>query len=68
MSRIEKIETAIEPRFQQHFVEAMAIPHKTADHSNLRKALALPPPKDSAGQTETRGRRGRAPRPVTPPV
>jgi uncharacterized 2Fe-2S/4Fe-4S cluster protein (DUF4445 family) len=24
--RIEKIETAIEPRFQQHFVEAMAIP------------------------------------------
>jgi uncharacterized 2Fe-2S/4Fe-4S cluster protein (DUF4445 family) len=28
--RIEKIETAVEPMFQQHFVEAMAIPHKTA--------------------------------------
>ncbi|HTV51292.1 MAG TPA: ASKHA domain-containing protein, partial [Steroidobacteraceae bacterium] len=28
--RVEKIETAIEPRFQQHFVEAMAIPHKSA--------------------------------------
>ena len=27
--RIEKIETAVEPQFQQHFVEAMAIPHKT---------------------------------------
>ena len=29
--RIEKIETAIEPRFQEHFVEAMAIPHTTRD-------------------------------------
>ncbi|HUC32765.1 MAG TPA: ASKHA domain-containing protein, partial [Ilumatobacteraceae bacterium] len=28
--RVEKIETAIEPRFQEHFVEAMSIPHKTA--------------------------------------
>ena len=27
--RIEKIETAVEPRFQEHFVGAMAIPHKT---------------------------------------
>ncbi len=36
--RIEKMETAIEPRFQQHFVEAMAIPHKTAAYPNLRKA------------------------------
>src|ERR1700680_5305785 len=40
--RIEKVETAIEPRFQHHFVEAMAIPHKTADYANLRKAVALP--------------------------
>ncbi|HKQ94261.1 MAG TPA: ASKHA domain-containing protein [Aestuariivirgaceae bacterium] len=43
--RIEKIETAVEPRFQQHFVEAMAIPHKTAPFPNLAKAVALPPPK-----------------------
>ncbi len=28
--RIEKIETAVEPKFQQHFIEAMAMPHKTA--------------------------------------
>src|SRR5690606_35718974 len=28
--RMEKIETAVEPRFQEFFVEAMAIPHLTA--------------------------------------
>ena len=27
--RVEKIETAIEPRFQEHFVGAMGIPHAT---------------------------------------
>ena len=26
---IEKVETAVEPRFQEHFVAALAIPHKT---------------------------------------
>jgi uncharacterized 2Fe-2S/4Fe-4S cluster protein (DUF4445 family) len=57
--RIEKVETAIEPRFQQHFVEAMAIPHKTAAYANLRKAVDLPPPKESTSQSETRGRRPR---------
>jgi uncharacterized 2Fe-2S/4Fe-4S cluster protein (DUF4445 family) len=40
--RVEKIETAIEPRFQQHFVEAMAIPHKTAQYTHLQKAITLP--------------------------
>jgi len=57
--RIEKVETAIEPRFQQHFVEAMAIPHKTAAYPHLRKVVALPAPKESTSQTETRGRRPR---------
>jgi uncharacterized 2Fe-2S/4Fe-4S cluster protein (DUF4445 family) len=57
--RIEKVETAIEPRFQQHFVEAMAIPHKTAAYPNLRKLVELPALKESASQTETRGRRPR---------
>jgi uncharacterized 2Fe-2S/4Fe-4S cluster protein (DUF4445 family) len=57
--RIEKVETAIEPRFQHHFVEAMAIPHKTAPYPNLRKVVDLPPPKESTMQTETRGRRAR---------
>src|SRR5271166_3671464 len=57
--RIEKVETAIEPRFQHHFVEAMAIPHKTAAYTNLRKVVDLPEPKESTSQTETRGRRPR---------
>jgi uncharacterized 2Fe-2S/4Fe-4S cluster protein (DUF4445 family) len=57
--RIEKVETAIEPRFQHHFVEAMAIPHKSAPYPNLRKVVELPAPKESASQTETRGRRPR---------
>jgi uncharacterized 2Fe-2S/4Fe-4S cluster protein (DUF4445 family) len=41
--RIEKIETAVEPMFQQHFVEAMALPHKTAEFANLKKVVTLPP-------------------------
>lgn len=41
--RIEKIETAVEPLFQQHFVEAMAMPHKTANFVNLKKVVTLPP-------------------------
>jgi uncharacterized 2Fe-2S/4Fe-4S cluster protein (DUF4445 family) len=57
--RVEKIETAIEPKFQAHFVDAMAIPHKTADYPELRKAVALPAAKESAAQDATRGRRGR---------
>ncbi len=59
--RIEKVETAIEPRFQHHFVEAMAIPHKTAAYANLRKVVDLPEPKESTSQSETRGRRPRKP-------
>jgi len=62
--RIEKVETAIEPRFQQLFVEAMAIPHKTATYTHLRKVVDLPPPKESSSQSETRGRR---PRRTDPP-
>jgi uncharacterized 2Fe-2S/4Fe-4S cluster protein (DUF4445 family) len=57
--RIEKVETAIEPRFQHHFVEAMAIPHKSADYTNLRKVVELPASKESTSQSETRGRRPR---------
>jgi uncharacterized 2Fe-2S/4Fe-4S cluster protein (DUF4445 family) len=57
--RIEKVETAIEPRFQHHFVEAMAIPHKSASYAQLRKVVDLPAPKESTSQSETRGRRPR---------
>jgi uncharacterized 2Fe-2S/4Fe-4S cluster protein (DUF4445 family) len=40
--RIEKVETAIEPRFQEHFVAANAIPHATADFARLRGTVTLP--------------------------
>ena len=55
-SRIEKVETAIEPRFQEHFVAAMALPHKTAPFPNLAKVVTLPAAKEviSAGEGEAR--------------
>ena len=50
--RVEKIETAVEPRFQEFFVEAMAIPHLTAPYERLREVVTLPErvaiPTDSA--------------------
>ena len=57
--RVEKIETAIEPRFQQHFVEAMAIPHKRAPYEKLRAAVVLPSPvvTESADGKRSRNRR-----------
>jgi uncharacterized 2Fe-2S/4Fe-4S cluster protein (DUF4445 family) len=64
VKRVEKVETAVEPRFQQHFVEAMAIPHKTAPYPNLRKAVPLPEPKAVASAEGAEGgrrrRRGKA--------
>ena len=42
-SSIEKIETATEPRFQEHFVDAMAIPHRTAEYPHLSRVMPLPP-------------------------
>ena len=65
--RIEKIETAIEPRFQEYFVEAMAIPHKTAQYPNLRKVVDLPPPKimpQATGDGRARSRRPTTTRPA----
>jgi len=46
---VEKIETAVEPRFQEHFVEAMAFPHKTAAFPNLAKVVELPERRAGAG-------------------
>ena len=40
--RVEKIETAVEPRFQEHFVEAMAFPHRTAPSTHLAQVTTLP--------------------------
>ena len=58
--RVEKIETAVEPRFQEHFVEAMALPHKTHAFPNLAKVVTLPEPKGPARAAPgTGGRRRR---------
>ncbi|HET7203202.1 MAG TPA: ASKHA domain-containing protein [Steroidobacteraceae bacterium] len=64
VSEVEKVETAIEPRFQQHFVEAMAIPHKTAEYPHLRRVVDLPAPKVVAGAATPDGRARRNRRPT----
>jgi uncharacterized 2Fe-2S/4Fe-4S cluster protein (DUF4445 family) len=40
--RVEKIETATEPRFQEHFVGAMGIPHATDPFPRLGAHVRLP--------------------------
>ncbi len=53
--RVEKIETAVEPRFQEHFVGAMGIPHATAPYPKLGGVVRLP----ARGQPERGARRRR---------
>lgn len=57
---IHKVETAIEPRFQEHFVAANAIPHATAPFPELHKVVSLPDVSynPSAGDGGRRRRRG----------
>lgn len=63
VKKIEKIETAVEPRFQEHFIEAMAFPHKTAAYPHLAAAVPLPEPRiaeqpeDGDGEGRRRRRR-----------
>jgi uncharacterized 2Fe-2S/4Fe-4S cluster protein (DUF4445 family) len=54
--RIEKIETAVEPKFQAEFVDAMAIPHGSAPYPNLSRVVTLPAPEPRA-QTRSRSER-----------
>ena len=60
--RVEKIETAVEPRFQEHFVHAMAIPHETDPTPRLAAAVQLPPRRIAAaperGERQRRRRSG----------
>jgi uncharacterized 2Fe-2S/4Fe-4S cluster protein (DUF4445 family) len=42
---IEKIETALEPKFQDYFVDAMAMPNKVDIFTELAKVVTLPEPK-----------------------
>jgi uncharacterized 2Fe-2S/4Fe-4S cluster protein (DUF4445 family) len=54
---VEKIETAVEPRFQEHFVEAMAFPHRTAPSTHLSTVVDLPRRADAGGAVSGGGRR-----------
>ena len=40
--KVEKVETAVESNFQQHFVDAMAFPNKIDKFPNLAKEVELP--------------------------
>ena len=40
--KVEKVETAVESKFQEHFVNAMAFPHKTDSFPNLAMVVELP--------------------------
>ena len=53
--RIHKVETAIEPKFQQHFVEAMAFPHKSASYPNLEQVVTLPKRRAPLADNQLRG-------------
>ena len=41
-AQIEKIETALEPAFQEHFVAAMGLPHAHLPYRRLSAAVPLP--------------------------
>jgi uncharacterized 2Fe-2S/4Fe-4S cluster protein (DUF4445 family) len=60
---IEKIETALEPNFQQLFIDAMALPNKVDPFPKLAEQVTLPPRKvleaGGEGGGRRRGREGR---------
>ncbi|WJS84797.1 ASKHA domain-containing protein [Paracoccus sp. TOH] len=57
VQRIEKIETALEPHFQQLFVDAMALPHRTDPFPHLAEEVALPRRDAVSGNAARRRRR-----------
>lgn len=62
VARIEKIETALEPNFQQLFINAMALPNKVDPFPKLAEQVKLPARKalaDGDGEGRRRGREGR---------
>ncbi len=56
---IQKIETAVEPKFQDYFVDAMAIPNKTDDFPRLFAEVTRPAVKVVSADRENRRRRRR---------
>ena len=64
--RVEKVETAVGPRIQEHFVEAMALAHRTNPHPNLARAVKLPEHKSRADAGRAAGSARDGPRPLLP--
>jgi uncharacterized 2Fe-2S/4Fe-4S cluster protein (DUF4445 family) len=61
---VEKVETAVEPRFQEHFVGAMAIPHASDPYARLGTAVDLPAPRRAAPADGRPRRRRRTTDPI----
>ena len=57
--RIEKVETAVEAKFQEHFVGAMGLPHATDRFDHLAAAVTLPAPTDPTTEQPETGRNRR---------
>ena len=57
VKNIEKIETALEPKFQDYFVDAMAFPNKKDPFPNLFSVVDKP--KEKVGQDSAGGRKRR---------
>jgi uncharacterized 2Fe-2S/4Fe-4S cluster protein (DUF4445 family) len=53
--QVEKIETAVEPRFQEHFVAAIALPHASDPFPSLAQAVELPAPKKAQNERTDEG-------------
>ncbi|WP_394801913.1 ASKHA domain-containing protein [Rhizobium halophilum] len=59
IKKIEKIETALEPRFQELFVHAMALPNKVDSFPHLASVVTLPERRVLSETGEAGGRRRR---------
>jgi uncharacterized 2Fe-2S/4Fe-4S cluster protein (DUF4445 family) len=59
---VEKIETAVEPNFQQLFIDAMAFPNKVDAFPELSKEVTLPPVKAANAKAEESTKKRRRPR------
>ncbi len=59
LPKVEKIETAIEGKFQEYFVDAMLIPHKTESYTALSRVVTFPAEKIRSGGKSGNRRRGK---------
>ncbi len=61
VTNIQKVETAIEPKFQEHFVAANAIPHAVDEFPRLLRQVSLPDVSfNTGGRADSKRRRRRA--------